>query len=221
MTETQQSTEQTTVAKENTPKKIKRIFFVVTDSLTDSVLKQQGLRTIFTTTKLTPEQLTVTVPNENTINHFILLAERSTDGLNILNQNIEQLTALSIKTYSVAIPPYGVTWRDLALNGQLTGNRRKNTLNRAYTQKLLLSAQTEQQTAELYFKQDPKNSTFIFPFKEGLYKAVVKQTPDNDSESTIKGFFDQKNGLSCDCVNPLGISGVQTKYRFQNWRQYC
>ena len=35
------------------------------------------------------------------------------------------------------------------------------------------------------------------------------------------GFFDQKNGLSCDCVNPLGISGVQTKYRFQNWRQYC
>ena len=35
------------------------------------------------------------------------------------------------------------------------------------------------------------------------------------------GLINQKNGLSCDHAEALGISGVQTKYRFQNWRQYC
>ena len=31
-----------------------------------------------------------------------------------------------------------------------------------------------------------------------------------------KGLINQKNGLSCDPTETLGISGVQTKYRFQN-----
>ena len=35
-------------------------------------------------------------------------------------------------------------------------------------------------------------------------------------QSSYSGLINQKNGLSCDTLQTLGISGVQTKYRFQN-----
>ncbi len=178
MTETKQNTEQTNVAQKITARRIIYVF-IVTDSLTNSVLEQQGLKTIFATTKqsLTAEQLSS--PNEDTTNRFIRLVEHSTVGLSVIHsQHTKQLDLLGIKS-NIAIPPYGVTWRDLALNGCLAPNKQEKTLNRAYTQTHLFLAKSEQQAANLYLKRHSKNNTFIFPFKDCLYKAVVKHPPDN------------------------------------------
>ena len=40
---------------------------------------------------------------------------------------------------------------------------------------------------------------------------------DNFKARGNKGLINQKNGLFHDTPGALGISGVQTKYRFQNW----
>ena len=42
-------------------------------------------------------------------------------------------------------------------------------------------------------------------------------SPQADLKKPILGLINQKNGLFHGTPGTLGISGVQTKYRFQNW----
>lgn len=176
MTETKQSTEQSVTERNHV--------FIFTDISIDSMLEQQGLITIFL-----PYDGSIYPSSNfneyNSNNYFVALLDMPVNlKIAELFMQSKELDNLTKDQCGIALSPYGVTWRDLVLNGQLTDNRRANTLDRAYTQFALLRSQTEQQAAELHFKRHPENNTFIFPFNDGLYKAVVKQTPD-DSQSTI------------------------------------
>lgn len=108
-----------------------------------------------------------------------------------IKQNIECFKSLGIENYKVALPPHDRTWHHLSVSGQLASDKIEKTLNGAYLQGQLFFAESVQESVYFYHQQYPDSNTFIFPFKDSLYKATLDSAYENiDSSVEIKQLTD-------------------------------
>ena len=115
-----------------------------------------------------------------------------------------------------------VDWRKTkpAINPQkkINGDAIFQIINRCYPLKSGFSLEVNLRGGVNYKPAPSSGSTTVQTYdSQSYYAGIVANMPLYSDIEIDKGLINQKNGLSCDTLQALGISGVQTKYRFQNW----
>ncbi|WP_158083029.1 toprim domain-containing protein [Methyloprofundus sedimenti] len=120
--------------------------------------------------------------------NYVLGFDNDIAGIKALNKFKKYLTEHLI-SFDVRIPPNGKDWNDLLLSGDLSGDKKNETLTRCHWNGSLALANSAKDYYEKYCEQRPY-SNMVFEFKGQTYKGSFELKDDGPEKHKVTRLLD-------------------------------